>query len=324
MSDAAERHLLYTELAKLLHSGFPVERATATLLKQRPGGVRLRVLTHLQEGLRQNRAIAEAMAPAVSGLEHSLLAAAEQGGRLGDGCEHLADYFRLLDQTRRRITGKLVYPLGLLHLIFFPAALPRLVLEGPVAFLWALLLPVGLLWLGIALLWWAGRRWVAAASRSAPLDRALQALPLVGRVRRGLVFARFSKVFQISLLAGRPISEALELAGGAAQAGAVADALTRIVPQVRSGEALGPLLQDEAAFPGDLADGFATAEESGTLDREAGRWAGYMQADAHAAAEVFSEWAPKILYGIAMVVVAYVIIQFWLGYFQQVGSLLDS
>jgi type II secretory pathway component PulF len=324
MTAAAHRHLLYTELAKLLHAGFPIERAAETLLKQQPAEPRRRTLVALKEGLGRRQSIAESLRSSVSDLEYSLLDAAERGGRLGDGCEHLADYFSLIEQTRRRLLRKLIYPALLLHLVILPGALPKLIIEGPAAFLAALIIPLACLY-GLAAVV-GGVSWslVRAARTDASIDRLLNAVPIFGRVRRSLAFSRFCKVFQISLLAGRRTSEVVEMSALAAQSGTVSAAAQRLVPQVAAGEPLGPLLRISSAFPSEMANGFATAEEAGTLDQEAARWAAYFRAEAQAAADDFAAWAPRFIYGIAVVVVAWVVLRFWLNYFQAIGDLMNG
>jgi type IV pilus assembly protein PilC len=321
---AAHRHVHYTELAKLLHAGFPIEKAADALLKQNPPEARRRILLALKSGLAQGKSIAESLRGAVSGLEFTLLDAVEQGGRLADGCDHLASYFELLDRTRRRVLARLVYPALLLHLVFLPAALPVLVTRGPAAFLVALLGPLAVLWAVVLLLAFAGWRLNRTARTNAALDRALNAIPIAGRVRRNLALARFTKVFQISLLAGRRPSEAIEMSAVAAQSGALAQAAGAMAPKLASGIPLGELMPAAPVFPRDLADAFATAEESGTLDVEAGRWADYLQADAQAAADAFADWFPKIVYGIAVIVVAWVILRFWFDYYGKIGEMLGE
>jgi type IV pilus assembly protein PilC len=222
------------------------------------------------------------------------------------------------------VLGRLVYPALLLHLVFLPAALPVLVTRGVAAFLVALLVPLAILWGGAALLVFLAWRMNRAARTNAALDRALNAIPIVGRVRRNLALARFAKVFQISLLAGKRPSEAVELSAVAAQSGALTQAATAMSPKLAAGEPLGELMPAAAPFPRDLADAFATAEAAGTLDVEAGRWASYLQAEAQAAADAFADWFPKIIYGVAVIVVAWVILRFWFDYFGAIGDLLDE
>ncbi|MGI8603557.1 MAG: type II secretion system F family protein [Verrucomicrobiales bacterium] len=323
MTAAAHRNLLYTELAKLLQAGFPIERAADTLLRQQPPPERRRVLATLKTGLADHKTIAESLRVAVGDMEYAMLEAAERGGRLADGFAHLAEYFALIEQTRRRILRKLVYPALLLHLVFLPAALPKLFVAGPGAFLFTLIVPILCLYVVTAIICLAGWQLLIAARRNASIDRLLNSMPVFGRVRRYLALARFSKVFQISLLAGRRISECLELASQATRSAELAAATREIVPQVAAGETLGPLLRVAPVFPPDMADAFATAEESGTLDVESGRWASYLQAEAQSAADTFAEWIPRIIYAFAVIVVAWVVIRFWMGYFNAIGGMMN-
>jgi type II secretory pathway component PulF len=114
------------------------------------------------------------------------------------------------------------------------------------------------------------------------------------------------------------------MAGLAAHSGSLAQACTAMAPKLAAGTPLGELMPAAGAFPRDLADAFATAEAAGTLDVEAGRWATYLQAEAQSAADAFADWFPKIVYGIAVIVVDWVILKFWFDYFGAIGKMLDE
>jgi type II secretory pathway component PulF len=278
----------------------------------------------LRAGLGSGRTIAESLQPEITEMEFSVLDSTERGGQLADGCAHLAEYFALQAQTRSRILPRLLYPALLLHLAFLPGAVPRLISDGFGGFLRALLGPI-LIGYGLVALLVFGFRFLARRGQSDPrVDRLVNAVPLAGSMRRALGLSRFCKILEISLLAGRKPSDAVADAAGAAAMGLVRRAGREISPRLAAGESLGPLLLSCGAFPDELADALANAEEAGTLEKEAGRWARYLQAEANQTAERVAEWAPRVVYAIAVVFAVWAIYRGAMSYFNTITGFLPG
>jgi type II secretory pathway component PulF len=324
MIAAVDRQIFYREVSKLLQAGFPIDKAATTLLHRASHGGRRRLVEALRSGLGNGRTIAESLQPEITEMEFSVLDSTERGGQLADGCAHLADYFALQAQTRARIFPRLIYPALLLHLAFLPGAVPRLFSDGAGGFLRALLGPILAVYALVALLV-VGFRHLARRGQTDPLcDRLVNAIPLAGSMRRSLALSRFCKILEISLLAGRKPSDAVNDAAGAANAGLISRAARKICPQLAAGEALGPQLLESDAFPGELADALANAEAGGTLEKESGRWAGYLQAEANQTADRVAEWAPRVVYAIAVVVAVWAILKGAMNYFNTITGLLPT
>jgi type II secretory pathway component PulF len=322
MTSALDRQLFYREVGKLLHAGFPIDKAAGTLLKRNADRGRRRLVEALQSGLGRGNTIAESLQPEISDLEFAVLDSTERGGQLADGCAHLADYFALQARTRTRILRRLIYPALLLHLAFLPGSIPLLVTASVEAFLRAFFGPILVVY-AVVIAVFLGFRWLARSARSnTASDRLLNLIPLAGSMRRSLALSRFCKVLEISLLAGRKPSEAVEAGAGAAQTGLLAAAARSIAPQLASGEALGPLVQASPAFPEELAEALANAEVAGTLEKEAGRWASYLQAEANQTADLVGEWAPRVIYGIAVIFAVWAIFGAAMNYLNTIQSLI--
>ncbi len=323
MNALDHRSLLYRELASLTKAGFPLDKAASTLLQRASSPQRRPLLEALRDGLARGLNLSGSLRPQLSDMEHSLIEACERGGRFVEGFEYLADFFALRSQTRSRILRQLIYPLLLLHLCPLPLTLPLIFTQGFGAFVVAYVTPIlalyAVLIAGVLIARALGRR----AKHQAGLDRALNAIPVLGKWRRAEALARFCKVLEISLLAGQLPSQAVPLAAAASDSGAVVEAARRIAPEIVAGQPLGPQMAGDRAFPIELADGLATAELAGTLEKEAGRWAGYMQAEANQAADLVAQWFPRIIYGAAMVVAVIVIIKFVLSYLSMIGGMIS-
>jgi hypothetical protein len=81
-------------------------------------------------------------------------------------------------------------------------------------------------------------------------------------------------------------------------------------------------VQASPAFPEELAEALANAEVAGTLEKEAGRWASYLQAEANQTADLVGEWAPRVIYGIAVIFAVWAIFGAAMNYLNTIQSLI--
>lgn len=322
-----QRAQLFHEMGKLLRAGVHLDRSVDLLLEQRPAASVRTWLEGLRSGLAARLSVADAVARngSTHALETSLLAAGEKGGKLEDSFDHLARYYDLRQRSRSKALGALIYPLILLHLgLFMPdlsgimqgggldSMVPDFVKRLVVA--WALILGLGAL-IKVTL---------KAAGTSPAVDGLVNALPLVGGVRRHWALARFCQVFQTCLLAALRISETLKLAGDASQSAVLDGASRKAAIKVEKGEELTSSMRETEAFPRTFMQSVATAEETGTLDIEMGRWAVAESELAAQAQDRAAEWLPRIFYVIIVFYVAYRIVSVFASYFDGLNSMLGQ
>ncbi|RBP45266.1 type II secretory pathway component PulF [Roseimicrobium gellanilyticum] len=322
-----QRAQIFHEMGKLLRAGVHLDRSVDLLLEQGPAAPVRSWLEGLKQGLAARLSVAEAVAKngATRPLETSLLAAGEKGGRLENSFEHLASYYDLRQRSRDKAIGALIYPFILLHLGLFvpdfggimqgkglggllPDFLNRLIIA------WTLILAVGI----------AAKMALKAATTSTAIDGLLNSIPLVGGVRRHWALARFCQVFQTCLLAALRISDTLRLAGDASQSAVLEDAGKQAAAKVEKGEQLTPSMRGTGAFPITFMQSIATAEETGTLDIEMGRWAAAESELASQAQNRAAEWLPRIFYVIVVFYVAYRIVSGFASYFNGLNSMLGA
>ena len=338
---AKEKALLYSNLEKYARSGMGMERACLSLLDQpRLPRTERQLYRGLLEGIRGGRSIGDALgaaSPTVSSLEHEVIVAAESGGRLEKGFGHLAEYFRRMDRTRRRILKGLAYPLLLVHLAIPISTLAAAAFrsfsfggDAPVAASpyrdalessgWNLLLAWGVILLVLGIGWSLSR-----LGRTSPaIDTLLRRVPLLGKARTAIAMERFAQVFEIFLLAGRTMSDSLDGAARAAGSGLIRAAGRRGVGIVAGGEALATALRSaRRAFPGDFLRGLAVAEESGQLDGELAQWGRFYAEAAAEAMEQLGEWTPKLIYWGILLFVAWLIVRAALAYRDLIQGLID-
>jgi type II secretory pathway component PulF len=160
-----------------------------------------------------------------------------------------------------------------------------------------------------------------AGAVNAGLDRVLNFFPVLGNIRRSFALSRFCTVFGMQLDAGINVMDSVLTAGRSSLSGMVRSAVDSVLPEIRTGSQVGPLLAASGAFPSDLTQGLIVGEETGSLDDELRRLSVEFRDKALSALEVFADWVPKILYFAVVLYVAWKIIQLALAYFALIESL---
>lgn len=325
---AADKHLFYTEMAKLLEAGFGIREAAKVMQGTRLPARQAALLTRMETGLEAGQSITEAFGAderEVSPLEKSIVGAGERGGRLAPAFEHLADYFGLVARSRREALASLVYPLVLLHFGVILGVVPAALIGGlsfgeTVLQLVLALLTVyaGLIVLGLGI-----RALLGMAPVNAGIDRGINRIPLIGKARRSMAMARFTKVYHTGLLAGLPMRETVATATQAAHSGTIREAGRAIEKAAVEGNRLGPEFLASDAFPQAFARSYATAEEAGGLDKDLARWSTVFQEDAQRATKALAVAVPKVIYFLMLIFVAWKVISFYSGYYgalEQIGD----
>jgi type II secretory pathway component PulF len=175
-----------------------------------------------------------------------------------------------------------------------------------------------------AAVYFGGRALLRRGERDPLTDGLLRRVPVFGTWRRAESLSRFCKVLEISLLAARLPSEAVTLAASASDSALVRVAAGRIAEETASGYPLGPSMAGDPAFPIELADSLTSAEMAGSLEKEAGRWSMYFQAEANQAAQLVATWLPRLIYGVAVLVVVFVAVKFVLNYLNMLTGLMPE
>ncbi len=288
------RSLFFGSLARITGAGIPVAQAGAIIRARGRSGASVEALQALERGIQNGETIADSLRPSLTDLEYRMVGAAESGGRLSAGFQHLERYYALLAAAKKRMRRALTYPLLLLHtaaacsgVVAYLAGRPALP-EMAVSFgiLWAVLLVLGL----------GGRALLAAAVRSAPADALLRALPLAGAVWKHLALTRWSAVMHFHIISSQKFSAALEAAAEASGSATLAQATRRLARRAEQGLSLAEGMRGERVFPEHFALGFATAEATGTLDIETAQQMETCMQAATGAMDALSEWVPRLIY----------------------------
>jgi len=323
---ASGRAVWTRQLAGLVGSGLPLERALTALADEAEGERQRELVAHLKSEVNAGSSFARALATApreFDDIYRAVVAAGEQSGALGAVLERLADDLEQQQALRAKVLGAMLYPaiVSLVAVIIVTVlvtwvvpqianvftsskrALPFLTVAmlGISSFVrqwgWAVVLLVvaGSTALGLA------RRNEGFRERT---DAALLRLPLLGRLIRGYNAARFGSTLAMLAGAGVPILKALQAAAETLGNRAMRhDALDALV-QVREGAPLASALAGKKRFPGLLAMFARLGEQTGQLprmlDRAAAQLSGEVQRRAMGAATILE---PLLIVGMGLVVV---------------------
>ena len=324
----AQKHLFYTEMAKLLEAGFGIRQAGQAMLDTKPPASQVAMLHAMDAGLERGLSIVEAFGESsvdITDLEKGIVGAGERGGRLAQAFRHLADYFGLLATARRDVVQSMIYPFVLLHLgvlvsvITGGGGLMEERTSGQMVL--SAVLHLAVMYAGLAALFFLVRMILRAAPTNAGIDRWLNRIPIIGGARRNMALARFTKVYHTAVLAGLSMKETVSMAVDASHSGVIREAGRTLLARADEGGALGPEFIGCGAFPSAFARSYATAEEAGGLDKDLDRWAKVYQEDAARGAKAVAVFLPKICYAVVVVFVVWKILGFYSGYYESLEHL---
>jgi type IV pilus assembly protein PilC len=329
-SNATHKHLFYSEMAKLLEAGFDIRKAAAVLMDTRLPPSQAALLKNLNDGLESGGSITSSFGhdpSALTELERNIIGAGERGGKLAPAFQHLADYFGMVASAHREAMQSMIYPLVVLHLGIVIATIPAALMKGEQsagAIVSGFLLTLLICYTAGLTLFIALRAVLRKAPENPQIDRLINRIPWIGAARKNLAMARFCKVYHSCLLAGISMAETAQLSAHASQSGVIRAAGVRLVHAAKTGEAIGPQLMADDAFPKAFARSYLTGEEAGTLDTDLARWSKKFQDDAESSARTASMMIPKVLYCFILGFVGWKVLGFFNDYYTDTFQQFDD
>jgi type II secretory pathway component PulF len=316
----AQRSEFYHQLAQFVSAGIGVLPALEQIQRHPPARSFREPLQRLLAELANGRTFAESLRQLDTWLPEfdiALIDAGERSGRLDACFRLLANYYNDRASVTKQVIAQLVYPVGLVHMVAlvfmvvlpfarsqFNASIPLLLFKAALA-----LAP---LYLVTALILYAtqskhGEKWRAL------MELLLRPVPLLGAARHFLAIARLSAALEALLSAGVNIIEAWDLAGNASGSPALRRAVASMKPEVVAGRTPAEVLREHSQFPELFANLYASGEVSGKLDETLRRLYTHYQEEGTFKLHAFAQWMPRLIYGLVALLVAYNVIQFWLG-----------
>jgi len=285
--NTSQRAVWTRQLAGLVSSGLPIERALSALAEESDQDKQRQLMAAIRAEVNSGSSLGRALGmhpgefPAI---DRAVIAAGEESGHLGDVLDQLANDLEDQQILRSKLMSASLYPaivsLVALAIVIFliTSVVPQVagVFAGTKRQL--PFLTVAMLGLSDFVRAWGWLVLLAMAAGAFGLRLALKQtafrlkfdaawlrLPLVGRLARGYNSARFASTLAMLTAAGVPILKALQAAADTLSNQALrADALEALV-RVREGAPLGTALAQNARFPGLLSMFARLGEQTGQL-----------------------------------------------------------
>ena len=253
--------LMLRELASMLRSGVPMDRALILLSEGRSSKVRAgmeRVRNRVEAGEPLSEALGALPRRWVPDVVRASVAAGEKSGRLPELLDEVVREYERLGLIDRRVRSVLVYPLCVLFLgLLISQVLVRKVMpvfaalysglgaEPPllmrlVRLVWIYLGPI--LWVVVPLMLMYivvssySYRKSAFKGASGPLQGLAWRIPVVRGLRRALIEVRFARSLRVLVEAGVPLPEALDLCEEIVADDLAGQAIVESCRRIRNGE----------------------------------------------------------------------------------------
>jgi type IV pilus assembly protein PilC len=324
----SQRAEFYHQLAQLTSAGIGLLQALEQLRRNPPGSSYREPIQQLLNELGQGRTFAGSLQQLDGWLPEfdiALIDAGERSGRLDSGFRLLADYYNDRARLTKQVISQLMYPIGLIHfaalifIVILPFAKSQFHASIALLFLKAALV-LAPLYLGTAFIIYAthrrqGEKWRAL------VEAVLRRIPVLGTARHYLSIARLAAALEALISAGVNIIEAWDLAANASGSLAVRRAVAAMKPEVVAGRTPAETIRDYAIFPNLFTNLYSSGEVSGKLDETLKRLYIHFQDEGTHKLHMFAQWVPRLIYGLVAAMIAYNIIQFWTGYFQQINDM---
>ena len=317
------------QLASLVGSGLPLERALTALSDEAESEKQAHLIASLRAEVNAGLGLAKAMAqhPAeFSSLYTAVISAGEQGGNLGQVLTQLADDLQDQQTLKAKLLSASLYPaiVSLIALVIVIFLLSTVVPQVAQVFsgsqrklpgLTVAMLALSdfvrnqgwLLLLLLALAWAAFHQAMKQTALRIGFDAAFLRLPVIGRLATGYNTARFASTLAMLTGAGVPILKAMQSAADTLSNQAMRNDVVDALVLVREGAPLAMALGQKKRFPSLLAMFARLGEQTGQLPVMLQRAAQQLSADvqrrAMALATILEPLLIVLMGGVVMLIV---------------------
>lgn len=316
---------LYHQFTQLTAAGLPLLRIIEQLMRHPPSRAFREPMRRMAADINAGFTFSESIERSggwVSPFDLALLQAGEASGRLDACFRVLADYYTDRARIARQLMGDLAYPAFLFHFAIFILPFPNLFMSGDVvAYLTKTLGVLVPFYVIVLVLIYAGQAKHGEKWR-AFMERLLHLVPILGTGRRELALARLSMALDALLNAGVSIVDAWELAGSVSGSPYLRAKIHAWRPEVLAGQTPAEAVTNSGAFPDMFNNEYHSGEISGKLDETLRRLQRYYQEEGTRKIHLVCQWLPRLVYLIVALFIAYKIVSFYAGYFQQINQVI--
>lgn len=317
----------YHQLAQLTGAGLTISNALDHLYRNPPGGGFRQPIRDAALSIETGSTVSESFSRHPDWMPEfdlALLHAGERSGRLESTFTMLSEFYTERATIARRVLGSLAYPAFLLHAAIFILPFPQLFLTWDILAYalktFGVLIPIYLL-TGLAVFLSQGRR---GEAWRASFERITHLIPLLGAGRRQMALARLAAALEALINAGESIVDAWPLAAAASGSPSLHREVVSWPKHFAVGRTPADILRDSRAFPETFVNLYSSGEISGSLDVTLKRLSRYYLEEGTRNIRMAARVGPGIVYGLVALYIAWKVVSFWLGYFQQINNVIGG
>jgi type II secretory pathway component PulF len=318
---------LYSQLAAMIAAGVPLVKALEMAGRNRSlrssQKTILELIQHLQAGLTFTDSMKHVQGW-MPEFDIALLSVGEETGRLDVSFKQLSQYYEFRAKIIRNTISDLLITGATLHvfLLVFPLGLLTAFVLGVInnnyhqciPFIIEKSIVYGGLWGTILFLIFACQGKRGEGWRSL-VENLSQMIPLFRTAQKYLVLSRLSAALHALTNAGVSVIKGWELAAAASGSPRLKREVATWAPHIEGGVTPAEMINQVSYFPETFANLYFTAENSGKLDETLDRLHIYYQEEGFRALHLFTRILNGVIYATVVVLVAYNVIGFYVGYF---------
>jgi type IV pilus assembly protein PilC len=305
------------QFATMINSGLSLLRALTILADQTANKKLAEVVGEIRGEVEKGTALSTALAqhPKVfNRLFVAMIKSGEVGGFLDQVLLRVAEALEKDVALRSKIKSAMTYPVVVLAMVLLIVTAMLIFIVPMFKNLYASLggqlpLPTRVLInvsnvvkhgfvfviIGIALLTFGFRRWIASPSGRYYMDAFKLRAPVFGALFHKTALSRFSRTLATLLRSGVPILQSLEIVSDTVNNGVMSKAVRDVQDAVREGESLATPLAKHAVFPPMVVQMLAVGEETGALDTMLTKVADFYDQEVEATVEALTSLIEPIL-----------------------------
>jgi type II secretory pathway component PulF len=315
-----QRAELFHQLAQLTSAGIGVIPALEQIKRSPPARAYREPLQRLLDELARGATVTESLHRLgwLPAFDQALIEAGERSGRIDACFRLLADYYNERARIIRQMLGDLMYPVFVFHFAVVLVAFLEFLWTGP----WLLVLLGGFVpvYAVTAFLIYANQDKRNEAWR-AKVEAISGFIPVLGTARRYLALARLAAALEALISAGVNIFEAWELSAAASGSPALRRAVAAWKPKMTTGQTPAEAMRACGLFPEMFANFYSSGEVSGKLDESLRHLNRLYDEEGLRKLHLVATWVPRMIYFMVALLVGYIVIRFWTGYFNQINQL---
>lgn len=321
---------LYHQLGQLLTSGIGLIQALEVQERNPPSRSYRDPLRRIIRDLQEGRTFGEAVRDLpdwIPQFDASLLEAGEQSGRLPATFDLLSKHYHERARMARQLIAMCAYPVLVLHvaILIFPLSyLQDLILKVQIfPFIQQKIQVLAPLYALVYVLVYLSQGTRHEQVR-ATLERFARMVPILGQARHSLALARLAASLEAMVSAGVSIISAWGQAARASGSPALMRAARTFQPRMEQGETPSEVIQSSPEFPDLFCNQYHSGEISGKLDTSLVWLHHHYQDEASRKLKTSIMVFAGILFMGVVLLVAWQVISFYIGYFQQISDAIPA